>query len=84
MIYDNVIKIKKAGSLYFKIRAEDLFESVLTVKASFSPTKIDLRNAKAGNKGNLEYSFVDSENAEITYSGVVCDKNCGDFTYSLI
>jgi hypothetical protein len=63
LIHDSVIKIKKAGSLYFKIRAEDLSSSVLTIKTSFSLSKIDLRNAKAGNKGNLEYSFVDSENA---------------------
>lgn len=55
LIYDNVIKIKKAGSLYIKVRAEDTAPSILTVKASFSPGKFSLNNAKAGNKGNLEY-----------------------------
>jgi hypothetical protein len=48
-----VIKVKKAGSLYFKIRAEDIEPSTLTVKATFSPNKINLNNAKAGNKGNI-------------------------------
>jgi len=53
LIYDNVIKVNKAGSLYFKVRAEDLDSSTLTVKASFSKDKFSLNNAKAGNKGNL-------------------------------
>jgi len=60
LIYDNVIKIKKAGSLYFKVRAEDLAASTLTVKAAFSSAKVNLNNAKAGDKGNLEYQYLDS------------------------
>lgn len=36
LTYHNVIKIKKAGSVYLKIRASDLEGSMLTVKASFN------------------------------------------------
>lgn len=84
LVYDSVIRVKKAGSLYFKVRAEDATSSMLTVKALFNTDKISLNNAKAGNKGNLEYQFLDSETAEISYSGVVCDNHCGDFTYTAI
>ncbi len=85
LTYENVIHVKKAGGIYFKIRSKDDEESILTVKASFSPTKIVQSKAKAGNKGNIEYQLLDSTKAEITYSGVVCEKSCqGQFSYSAI
>jgi len=57
----------------------------MTIKASFSATKIENVVAKAGDKGVIEYQFLDSTKSELTISAVVCEGKCsGSFTYSAI
>ena len=60
LTYETVIKVKKQGALYFKVRSRDDERSILTVKSSFSASKIALNKARAGNKGNIGYNLVNS------------------------
>jgi hypothetical protein len=83
--YHNLIKVKEAGSVYFKVRAGDNATSLLTAKASFSAHKIESNPARAGDRGVLVYQLIESKKAEINFAAVVCEDKCeGHFNYSVI
>jgi hypothetical protein len=82
-----VIKVKEAGGVYLKIRSPDDDSSLMTIKATFSTSKITLGRAKAGDKGVMQYQLLDSTKAQLTFTSLVCgsDKNCNkDFAYSAL
>jgi len=81
-----MIKSKNSGSIYFKITSPAEEDSLLTVKAFVNFMKTKPEKAKAGGKGLLEYSLLDSQTAQITFAPLVCPstlKSCyKDFAYS--
>lgn len=82
---DLIIKVKVPGALYVKLRSPDDDSSLMSVKATFSPSKIQASKSKAGDKGLIQYQLLDSTKAELTFTSLVCgnDKNCNkDFSYS--
>jgi len=85
MISEFIVKVSEAGGVYIRIRSDTNEASKLTIKAIFSLNKISSTNIKPGNKGNMEYSLIDSKKAQLTFSGLVCtsnDKNCAkDYSF---
>lgn len=66
------IKTETTGSAYVKVKSPDDDDSLLTVKATYSYVKNKVDKAKAGNKGLVEYKMLDMQNAEISYSPIIC------------
>jgi len=59
----------------------------MSIKATFSSSKIQSTKSKPGDKGLIQYQLLDSTKAELTFTSLVCgnDKNCNkDFTYSAL
>jgi hypothetical protein len=83
---DLVLKVKQPGGVYIKLRSPDDDSTLMSVKAVFSPNKIQPSKSKPGDKGLIQYQLLDSTKAELTFTSLVCggsDKNCNkDFSYS--
>ena len=80
-----MIKVKKAGSIYLRVKASIDSISILTIKSTFSTQKTELSSAKAGDKGEIQFDLVEWNKAEIVFSAVVCEEKChGSFTYTAI
>jgi hypothetical protein len=81
-----ILKVKQPGGVYLKIRSPDDDTTLMSIKATFSPSKIQASKSKPGDKGLIQYQLLDSTKAELTFTSLVCggsDKNCNkDFSYS--
>lgn len=79
------IRIKEPGVVYVRVTADE-DQTILVAKAEYSEDKMKAAKAKAGDKGIVSYQLLDSKNAEVSFSGIVCASgaNCKDYVYSLI
>lgn len=76
--FEYYIKVKEIGTLYINIKSDDEYDSLMAIRAEYSPEKIKGSIEKPGNKGILEYQLLDSNTAELTFTEVTCgsDSNC--------
>ncbi len=54
------------------IKSEQDTDSLMSIKAEFSPEEIKSAIIKAGNKGVLEYHLLDFATAELTFTELSC------------
>lgn len=89
MVSDIIIKIKKAGNVYLKIKSPDNDKSLLVVNAVYSFDKFKDIKIKPGEKGLIEYQLLNSQKVDLIFTPVVCsssgEKNCHKgFEYSAL
>jgi hypothetical protein len=69
---DLIIKVKQPGGVYMKLRSPQDDTTLMSVKATFSPNKIQASKSKPGDKGLIQYQLLDSTKAELTFTTLVC------------